>query len=518
MVEKRSEQGESRRFRNHISIIAEQTGGLLIALLIIFIPSLLENIDEITEAGVEFLDGKGLLINLGIILLFLIIITAQVIVWSKTYISIQDNAVVIEKNTLNKKKNTIGIRSISNINTEQNLFEMLCGTCKVKLDTNSRSTADSTDVKIVLKKEDALWFKKEVMQRMQDASGAPCGAGVFPSAEMSPAAGAAGYAEEDAGETEDYDIRSGLADILQHGFFSINVLSVVVIVLGIAGAAGTVMETLGQPDLTRSLISAASGFLVVAIIVLSALWDTVKDFVRYYDFRAKRRGSKIYIRYGFLKKVEYTVPVDKIQALRFRQSFIARLGRRYMAEIINVGMGDDKEEQNSFLILYATEKKLKERLAILLPEFLEAAELEVERQPASVWAAWAFPAAIYTLCVIAGAVVCGWVMPEYRLWILLCAAGLELFLATGMILKFRTDGINAGDRFLKLSRGYFARNSLMVRYRKIQYAEFTQNFLAKACRIRKGKIHLLASSAQTTHVIPYFRENAQEVIKRGMLL
>ena len=66
-----TEKTQGMRFRNHISIIAEQTGGLLIAL--------------------------------------------QFAVWSKTYISLQDNAVVIERNTLNKKKNTIGIRNISKI-------------------------------------------------------------------------------------------------------------------------------------------------------------------------------------------------------------------------------------------------------------------------------------------------------------------------------------------------------------------------------------------------------------------
>ena len=108
---------------------------------------------------------------------------------------------------------------------------------------------------------------------------------------------------------------------------------------------------------------------MAVLIVVSALWDTVKDFVRYYDFRAKRRGDKIYIRYGFFKKVEYTVPVNKIQALKLRQSFVARLGKRYMAEIVNVGMGDDSEEKNSFLILYSTEAKLKEKLAVLLPSF-----------------------------------------------------------------------------------------------------------------------------------------------------
>ena len=158
--EKQTEETQGMRFRNHISIIAEQTGGLLIAILIVLVPSLLENIDELMETGLEFMDGKWLLVNLGLILFFLVIIALQYAVWSKTYISLQDNAVVIERNTLNKKKNTIGIRNISNINTEQNLLRCSWARVKVKLDTNSRSTADSTDVKIVLKKADALAFKQ----------------------------------------------------------------------------------------------------------------------------------------------------------------------------------------------------------------------------------------------------------------------------------------------------------------------------------------------------------------------
>lgn len=516
-----TEKTQGMRFRNHISIIAEQTGGLLIALLIVLVPSLLENIDELMKTGLEFMDGKWLLVNLGLILFFLVIIALQFAVWSKTYISLQDNAVVIESNTLNKKKNTIGIRNISNINTEQNLFEMLLGTCKVKLDTNSRSTADSTDVKIVLKKADALAFKQEVTRRIRDAES---GAGKGFSAQQA-AAGAPGEALRgeammpagDAGEAEDYDVRSDLGDILQHGFFSVNILSVAVIILGIAGAVRTVFQIVGDPDAAQTLIGAASGVLVAALIVASALWDTVKDFVRYYDFRAKRRGDKIYIRYGFFKKVEYTVPVDKIQALRLKQSFVARLGKRYMAEIVNVGMGDDNDEKNSFLILYSTEAKLNEKLSALLPEFLDAAGAAVERQPSSVWAAWSVPALIYTVIVAACAAVCASAMPEYAIWAAAGAVVLEICLAAGMILKYLTEGSLAGNDFLKLAKGYFARTYLIVRYRKIQYVRFSRNPLAKACGIRKGEIHLLASSANTSHSIPYFKGNGEEIIKEGML-
>lgn len=542
---------ENKRFRNHISIIVEQTGGILIALLIILVPQLLENIrdiTDITEAGIQLLSGKGMLVNLGILLVLFVIVGWQVLVWARTYISIQENAIVIDRETLNRKKDTIGIRNISNINMEQNLFEMLIGTCKLKLDTNSRSTADSTDVKIVLKKEAALRFKQEIEGRMReiyrerwDRARATATSeerkallyGQFHDHGTVPASSeeAAGYFGEmqaegmQAGEIlagemqeEEFDIRADFGEILQHGLFSINIISLVILILGVAGTVTTVISILNEPDLMQSVLGAASGIIAAVVVVFSALWDTVKDFVRYYDFRTKRAGDKLHIKYGLFKKIEYTIPVDKIQALKIRQSFIARIGKRYMAEIVNVGMGDDQSEKDSFLILYGTEERLKERLHILLPEFSGAAELKTERLPASVWAAWVVPGAVYTLCVIAPTVA-AYVLfnREYTMWVLIAAAVLELFLLLGMVLKYRTDGTGAGKEFLKVSRGYFGRNYLAVRYQNIQYVKFSQNPVARAFGLKKGEAHLLAASMNSTHAIPYFKNDVDEKIKKGML-
>lgn len=508
---KENEMRQGMRFRNHISIVLEQTGAVIAAVFALIVTQLFQSIDELTESDLSFITSKGFLILTGVIALLAVSLIGQVLVWARTYISIEENAIVIEKGRVNKKKNTIGIRNISNINLEQSLIEMLFGTCKVKLDTNSRSTADSTDVKIVLKKSDALWFQQEVTRKMEEAAG------------RSPAAGADSDESSDnthfaPREPEDYDVHAGIADILQHGFFSISVISVVVFLLVVIGTVISVAEVITRADLMASLAGAAAGILVAVFITLSTLWDTVKDFVRYYDFRAKRLDDKIYIKYGFLKKVEYTIPVDKIQALKIRQSFLARIGRRYMAEIINVGMGDDQEEQHSFLILYCTGKKLGERLSLLLPEFASSVEQPVDRLPASVWAAWTVPAAVYILFVAAGTLVCSVLMgDEYRLYIWIAAAALILLLLIGMILKYRTAGVGADDRYLKIAGGYFAKQYLSVRYRNIQYAEFSQNFVARACGIKKGNIHLLASTANTSHGIPYFSGNKDEFIKRKML-
>ena len=80
---------------------------------------------------------------------------------------------------------------------------MFLGTCKVKLDTNSMSTADQTDVKIVLKKADAEQLKGYIMKLMRQCKG-----------------------EEEPAETEEvmvWELEAQTKDIVLHGFLSINI-------------------------------------------------------------------------------------------------------------------------------------------------------------------------------------------------------------------------------------------------------------------------------------------------------
>ena len=48
---------------------------------------------------------------------------------------------------------------------------------------------------------------------------------------------------------------------------------------------------------------------------------------------------------------------------------------------MNVGMGDEKEEKNSFLVLYCTKEKMRQQLELLLPEMAPALDQEVKKQP-----------------------------------------------------------------------------------------------------------------------------------------
>ena len=161
---------KNKKIRNHISIVAEQIGGGFAALAAVAFGILIQNADELMEVDFSFAEaGRGLMIVGGILLLFIAAAVKQIWTWSKTWIYIDGQTIVIERNTVNQKVNTIGIKNISNINTEQNLFEMIMGTCKIKIDTSSLSTADQTDVKIVLKKADAEAFRRTVAVLLKEA-------------------------------------------------------------------------------------------------------------------------------------------------------------------------------------------------------------------------------------------------------------------------------------------------------------------------------------------------------------
>ena len=489
----------SERFRNHISIVAEQLGRGLWFVGAVAVGGVVQNVREaaqLAQLGREA--GGAVLQGLLVALVFLVILVAwQVLVWARIFISIDGTTLVIERNTLNRKVNTIGIGNISNVNTEQNLFEMLVGTCKIKIDTNSLSTADSTDVKIVLKKREAEAFCARITRIMEELAGGQAMApqedpGMEPGRET---LSSAGVLEGTKG--------ASLGAMLVHGFYQASFISVGIVLLCLLGAGVTAADSLSQGNLGKSMAEMLLGAAVVLLIFVSAVWDLIKGFIQYYDFKVLRREDKLYISYGLLKKVRYTIPVDKINALKITQSIQGRLTGRWMAEIINVGMGDDQEDRKSFLLLYDKKDRNAQRIRELLPEFADAMEGEPERSPRRVWGIWAVGLLVWAGALLVGAfgaavMVFGW----------------SLLMR---VFAYRTAGMCVKGDFLILSQGYLGRRSLAIRFGKIQYLRLKQNALARRWKMAKGQVYLLAGSSDRSHKIPYFREEVSRQLKEGIL-
>ncbi len=486
---------KNKKFRNHISIVFEQVGKgfyILLGYVLFQLAETAEAIELILSGGMK--SGEVLMSGLVVLGIVLLIFGYQMLVWRNTWITIDGMTIVMERNTMNRTVNTIGIKNISNVNTEQNLFEMLVGTCKIKMDTNSLSTADATDVKIVLKKNDAEELKRLILSLMNEEDIV----GQMP-------------------QQEKEELGAGAGEMLVHGFFSMRWTAVVVALVAIFALVGLVGAALDEAKDGGSFAEMLSSILILGFLAFSTLWGVIKGFLKFYGFHAKRVGDRLHIQYGLLKKVNYTIPVDKINAIRLIQSPHARIGKRYTAELINVGMGDEEEQEQSFFLMYEKEEKIRQQMEELLPEFASCMDKKIKRQPAAVWKAWLVAEVIVLLIFAAGYFAVLELASEAAPYV---GIGLLILLLLGLLWKifqFKTQGTCFEKEIFGISLGAFGREKIFVKYDKIQYVSVKQNFIAKKCGVAKMEIHLLASMVNQTHYVPYFKEERADEIKQVLL-
>ncbi|MDY2628154.1 MAG: PH domain-containing protein [Lachnospiraceae bacterium] len=506
-------ESKEKRFRNHVIWIVEQIGTMGVLILVALfgssdmLPEMVEEMREDPESVIVFL------VIFGVLLLIVILRCLwRIRIWSKTWFTISDTTVVMERNTLNQKKNTMGIRNISNINLEQNLLERLTGTARLKLNTDSLSTADETDMMIVLEKKDAEKLKQFLLERMDSEHAVG-----DVSAEQEKCVWETDRTEQPArtaaiGHAE-YTVSTTLKNQLFHGLLSINLLTVLILVGTFAEIADTVDDVLNEGAFGVLLLQGG----VIFLVFLGAFKSILGGFVRYYGFRIERIGKELHIQYGLFTQTEYTIPVRRINALKIRQSTIARVCGYYMAEIVNVGISDEDTEEKSFLLLYGKRDRIQEQLDGILPEFSEGFRQETERQPLSSWFAGLFSMVVTVLFIGAAGAGVYEFFPEFVRWI---AAAEVLFPALYLLYRFldyRTCALGMGEHFFVLVDGHFGRTFTVLTYDKIQYAEISQNFLAKKCRIAKGDLYILASAGENMQSIPYFPQEKTEELKRRIL-
>ena len=484
---------ENRTFGNHISTILKDVAGFLFLVAFILIPMLSDS-----EFRSSLLEDVEVVLPFCIFLLMFLLymLGGPIFTWARTFISIQNNAIVIERKTIRREVNTIGIQHISNVNLEQNIIERVLGTCKVKLNTDSLSTADKTDVKIVLKRKDAEAFKQQIL-------------GIMNQEEEPSFVGSEGF--------EATDVSAGLMKMLIHGSLSISFVSILVAISCLWGAVESLKELWIEGLSEDSISLAISSMVIMASIAFGAIWSVIGGFIKYYNFKVDRIKDKVYIRYGLLKKVSYTIPVDRINGLRLAQSPQARAMKYYMAEILNVGLKDEEEESESFLLLYDKKEKIQEEIRRVLPEFAEDLDMNVEKQTAKVWAIWCCSFAIvpiFLLCVngVVAELWPGWLKQS----ILISIAILALFVVH-LFGRYKTEGVSIRNKIMLICDGSFRRAFTFLKYDKIQYLEENQNFIAKRFGVSYVIAYLLAAGADKLQKTPFINQKNVEILKEKIL-
>ena len=494
---------EQNEFRCHYSVVFENLGRVFWLIVICFagqIDDMAATVQDVIAGKIEAVDA---LIAFGILFgILLVCFIVQNIIWAKTWISIEQDAVVIEKRTINRKKNTIGMKNISNINLEQNIFERIMNTYKVKLDTNSKTTADNTDVKIVLTKEKAEWFRRQVLEHMQAVTNESI------------------LMEEE--EQADYDVVYSVRDIVMHCIYTASVSSVLILLGIIIGSIVGLHSLHTGAVLIDGIVRAIGGILVVAVILFSVIQSLIKDFFVYYDFKVKRQGNKIYLSYGLLKKRKYVIAVDKINAVEVVSPLVSRiLGRQYV-KLVCIGMGDEENEK-SMLLLSGTKEDMQAKLSVLLPEFkLEKGKIH-KRDRLSIFSE--LPKKIFYFAIlITFMIVFGYMnlleIPVSWGIYLVYAAGVFLILMSllNTVMSFYTEGVSIGENELILVSGYYEKKITWIPYQKIQQLEYSEGPIRRHFGLATGVVHILAKTLESVHAVTCVKKEFYEEIGEHILM
>ncbi len=506
---------ESKR-RNHLSIVIEKSFGGLIALLVILVTQrddLFRIIKELHARSIGYI----VLLVLGVLLIFGLVFVRSFLAWRKTYIWVENNTIIVERDTFFHKKNMYQMNHISNIDLEQNMFQQLIGTCTIKIDTNSSTTANKTDIKIVFSMADAEAFKAFILGE-----------------EASPMQEKASPMQEKADETESVVpeketenlssmsqekplVRFTKVETLRNALVNIHPVTILVI-LGLIGVVlFIVLEEKGNGQLSESWKRIVGGAVATLLAIGKTLYSNFKRVTDAYNFQVLRDKNRIFIEQGLYNRSRKTIPIEKINAITVKQPFFARLFGLYQVELVNVGMGND-EEENSYLLLACKRDQLKEYMDGLLPEYKDVVKQELKHPSRlyylhSLWS-WMIP----LLCAIGigyYTIIYRELLPGIAFYsgVVVLIVGYVLL----TVLKYLSSGYELGTSYMLVSRGFFTRTVTIISYEHIQNVGISRRLISRVTGLCDVTCSIIADEDHTVIEMPLVTEEIGNIVTGKMM-
>lgn len=533
------------KFRNHPSLMLEQLG-VFGVIIITFLISSLDDLDEIL-GDIKNSDSTTLLIIILVILAVILFrLAVNTIVWYKTWITVDETSITITKNTIFRSVNTIGLRNISNINIERNLLERILGTSTVKIDTESRSTADTTDVTILLRKDKAEALRERLLA---GATAAKHTQTIAANEQLDGTAGAAapvpnseqasnptsvpndGQISDPTSVPNNGQVTSANAaqnsrqvlsevayntkQVLTHCVYSASIISLLVCLAALIAIIAFFLKMVVFGDhsigsLIQMIPTALGGIVVIGSFVYAALRSLIGDFFRYYSFRIKRMPDHLHMEFGLFKRTSYEIPIKRISSIIVQRPVFSRISKRCFVDIINIGMGDEKEE-NTRLLLSIPEKHLPELLHRLLPEFdayFTESDTALIRPPKAIWWKKIIDSAKLLVFLAIGWTLMITVFGVTGLPAVLGCIGsfvlAMLIYLIGCYGTYKANKLQLRENYIAITNGMFASSTQFIDYHKIQYIELQQTPVERLLHLQHGIVYILAGAMNSFTGIPCF--------------
>jgi len=459
-------------YRNHPTVMVQNIFTLAVILIFIALPYIMDpNAPKIILYAI-----------LAIVIVWILIVFIS---WKRTTITFEAEQAVVESNVFYKKRKVIPYSKIASANVVRNVFNRIFGTTRLQININSSHNAAMPEASFVFKKELADQLRAELMS------------GIFKQE----------YKTEEE-EMHESALKFNESDAILYGM--------------IGKSSWSFMNAIfwGAFSLISAIYTSGGG-LVISLLMLgiSSIIPIISQILRYFNFKVYRVDDKIHIQHGMIETYRTSFEVKRINAVRVKRPYFARLLHKCCIEAEVVGINAVGKETTPLLSLLIREDQLDEAMKALVPEFIR--EMPTHKQPADA----KFPlASRSTYAVIAWLAImaypCWWLyyydepltqMSQSTvdiISILMIAGTLTIavlaYVSAYISYKKREFGMDE-DMFI-LVNGVLDRETVIMQYDRVQITEVYNTPMARRFGLAKIEVSLLSSSGAKNIRSGYFEE------------
>lgn len=465
----------SRTFRNHPEVILDN---IIVALFtsLVFVLTIATN-------GASFLE-----LLLPIVLIVGITAAISAVIWKKTLYTFDETELVISRTTLFRTEKHIQYTKLASVGVTRSIVNRVFGTTCLTFNVNSSVNAQSSEAKLVLKKDMADALRDELNRR------------IF-SKDMS--------TEADCAVPTMIGVSN--MDVVLNSFIGQPTAQAL---FGLLMTAYTVF----------TFVTDRQGAFVTAFIILflGEILPIVSQILRYFNYRIYRVDDTITVESGMLSRVRMSFQVNRINSVRIREPLLARMIGKAVLEAEVVGLATDMNKAVPVLCPLKARGDVCNLMFMLVPEI--AFDADGITQPRSALVPMVLKDIIAAaVCIIAALATIrshGLLSAEFGsdaadLAVLVMAVAcafvaVAFFIHTALAQKNRSYCMG-GESFMLVYGGYDKVEEYML-YDKVQYTSLDSGIVARRMGLSRCRFFMMSSIGMQSIRSGYFPSGVLESI------
>ncbi|WP_271725703.1 PH domain-containing protein [Bacillus paralicheniformis] len=438
------------------------------AVILNFIKGLVETVKNfiIPFGVVLFLNQSHTVKMLAIaaaVLFFIALVVTSIIKWSKFTYRIEEDELRIEEGLINKKKRYIPIERIQTINTSAGLIQQIFKLVKLQVETASGGTEAEVSL-VAITQAEAERIQQALFERKKAVEGTEA-------AVTDPQEETAAEAEETAEEPQMMYKMTG-----QELLTAASTSSGIGVIISGVFAFFTQVDDFFDLDwlYDRFAFLNSAGATVIALAAFVALFiawllSIVGMLLKYANFTVVRKEKEIVISRGLIEKHQITIPLQRIQAIKIKESLIRQPFGLAAVTIVSAGGNVLEEDKSAVLFPIISKKMIKQHLGELIPDY--APEDDLNRLPKRALRRYILRASWPVLAVVPLSIL-------FPPWGYLSAVLIPFYWIIGY-LSYRDAGWKISGSKIIMSSRFIGRTTAVIQRRRMQVFEVSRSYFQR---------------------------------------